>query len=313
MPRSRAATSSGLSAGTAAEATTRSAPSTLRRRARGRPGCPALGERRQVGDRAAVRAADLLARAPAAATPGCASQRRPRRPGAAVATAPPGSAREWQVRRGHGFRPSARRRSACGCLSSVRGGSAVGGRSLRRAAVGAVSANRETLSISPTPIIVMQSELPPKLTNGSVTPVYGSELVTAPMLMIACQRILAVSPSASSRPNGSGARRAIRRPRQPITISSSDHRQRADQPELLADDRQDRVGVGVRQVVRLLAAHPEADAGQPAGAERDERLHRLPALPQRVGERVRGSRASARRGTAPRYDHDRRRERRRPG
>jgi hypothetical protein len=44
------------------------------------------------------------------------------------------------------------------------------------------------------------SDDPPKLTNGSGMPVIGRSPVTAAMLMTACERIIDVSPAASSLP-----------------------------------------------------------------------------------------------------------------
>ena len=65
-----------------------------------------------------------------------------------------------------------------------------------------------------------------------------------------------------------------------------EHRAAADEAELLADDREDEVGVRVRQEVPLRPAGAEADAGQAAAAERDERLRDLVARVAGVVERV---------------------------
>src|SRR6185369_2807811 len=56
-----------------------------------------------------------------------------------------------------------------------------------------------------------------------------------------------------------------------------DHGGRADEPELLADDREDHVRVRLGQEVRLLDALAEAAPEDPARAEPDDRLHRLVA------------------------------------
>jgi len=60
----------------------------------------------------------------------------------------------------------------------------------------------------------------------------------------------------------------------------------AEEAELLADDGEDHVGRGLREVVDLLDALAEPDAGEPAGAERDRRLHDLEARSLRVAPRV---------------------------
>src|SRR6185436_19309278 len=65
-----------------------------------------------------------------------------------------------------------------------------------------------------------------------------------------------------------------------------DHAGRADEPELLADDRQDHVRVRFREVVDLLDSLAEPFAEQPARAEPDLRLHDLEAAPLRVVPRV---------------------------
>src|SRR5581483_7527682 len=71
---------------------------------------------------------------------------------------------------------------------------------------------RATLSITPIAAMVMTSDEPPNDTNGRGTPVIGSMPMTAPMLMIACTTTQAVTPDATSMPNRSGARVAVRTP-----------------------------------------------------------------------------------------------------
>ena len=60
----------------------------------------------------------------------------------------------------------------------------------------------------------------------------------------------------------------------------------AEQPELLADDSQDHVGVRLGQVEDLLHRLAQADPEEPAVADRGERLNGLEARVARVGERV---------------------------
>ena len=61
------------------------------------------------------------------------------------------------------------------------------------------------------------TELPPKETNGSVTPVSGITRSTPPMITNACSAKTAVSPAASSFEKPSGAITAILKPRAAIS------------------------------------------------------------------------------------------------
>ena len=67
------------------------------------------------------------------------------------------------------------------------------------------------------PIMLISSDDPPKLTNGSGMPLVGSSPRTTLMLKNAWTAIIAVRPSARNAPKRSGARIAVRRPRQAIT------------------------------------------------------------------------------------------------
>ena len=64
----------------------------------------------------------------------------------------------------------------------------------------------------PTAAKLMTRLEPPADTNGSGMPVTGISPTTTPMLMNAWRQIQAVIPAASSAPNVSGARRAVRMP-----------------------------------------------------------------------------------------------------
>ena len=99
----------------------------------------------------------------------------------------------------------------------------------------------------PAATMVMTSEDPPKEMNGSGIPVTGSSPITAPTLMKVSAAIQATSPTPSRVPKRSGARAAARRPNQHSATSRAEHRHRADDAELLADHREDEVGVGVGQ------------------------------------------------------------------
>lgn len=58
----------------------------------------------------------------------------------------------------------------------------------------------------------MMSDEPPSLMKGSVMPVTGTSATTTAMLMKACRHSHPVMPAASSAPNVSGARSAVRTP-----------------------------------------------------------------------------------------------------
>ena len=89
------------------------------------------------------------------------------------------------------------------------------------------------------------------------------------MLMNAWMQIQAVIPAASSAPNVSGAPSEVRMPEVAEGEEQHDHEAGAEQPELLADDREDEVVRGVGQ---------EQPAGQPALAEaRARRRRRAPS------------------------------------
>ena len=105
----------------------------------------------------------------------------------------------------------------------------------------------------------------------------GSSPTTAPMLITACPTIHAVMPAASSMPKRSGARSATRTPTTAKPDEQPEHEQAADEAELLADDREDEVGVRVREEAHFARPAPRPTPVQPAAAERDQRLRDLVA------------------------------------
>ena len=72
--------------------------------------------------------------------------------------------------------------------------------------------SREIDSSTPTAAKLIVSDDPPALMNGSVMPVTGTSATTTAMLMKAWMHSQAVMPAASSAPNVSGARIAVRMP-----------------------------------------------------------------------------------------------------
>ena len=67
-------------------------------------------------------------------------------------------------------------------------------------------------SRTPAAAKLTSSDEPPALMNGSVMPVTGRRATTTAMLMKAWKHSQAVIPAASSAPNVSGARSAVRMP-----------------------------------------------------------------------------------------------------
>ena len=88
------------------------------------------------------------------------------------------------------------------------------------------------------------------------------------MLKNAWNATIVVRPIARNAPNRSGARTAVRRPRQAMTQKQASTTRRADQPELLADHGVDEVVVRLGQVEQLLHAAHQPAAEDAAGARR---------------------------------------------
>ena len=95
---------------------------------------------------------------------------------------------------------------------------------------------------------------------------------------------MVVMPSARYRPNSSGASTVVRRPRQKITTNPARTATVPISPSLLADDRQDEIGMGFRQIEQFLLAFTQAQAPWAAGADG---YFRLLALIARVLRRQR--------------------------
>ena len=81
---------------------------------------------------------------------------------------------------------------------------------------------------------------------------------------------IVVMPNASSAREASACRRAMRNPRAATSGEERQHDERAEQPELLADHREDEVGVRLGQVEHLLLALPRGRRRRGRRAEGDE-------------------------------------------
>ena len=106
------------------------------------------------------------------------------------------------------------------------------------------------------------------------------------MLKNACTAIIVVRPSATNEPNVSSARIEMRRPAPRDHAEAEQDAGGADEPELLADDRVDEVGVRLGQVEQLLHAGHQPAAEDAAGADGDQRLDDLEAVAERIGPRI---------------------------
>ena len=105
--------------------------------------------------------------------------------------------------------------------------------------------------------MVTTSDEPPEETNGSGTPVIGRRPMTAPMLTNAWTTNQAVMPDGQQHAEAVGGAQGGADAEDAERDEQADDHDGADQAELLADDGEDEVGVGVGQ---------EAPLG-PAGAE----------------------------------------------
>ena len=144
----------------------------------------------------------------------------------------------------------------------------------------------ETERTRPAASRLVTSEDPPADTNGSGSPVVGRVAVATLKFRKACSAIVRVAPTPRSRPKRSGARLDTIRPRTVKSRKASTSSPAPRKAQLLADDREDEVGVRLGEVEQLLAARGEAHAGHSAAAERDERLAQLEAVAQRIAEGV---------------------------
>ncbi len=133
---------------------------------------------------------------------------------------------------------------------------------------------------------LMVSADPPALMNGSGMPVTGRSAVTTIMLTKAWAMSHVVMP------HGEQPGERVRRiDGDPVALvgdddEQGDDRERADKTPLLADDREDEVRRGRRQIEELLAALTEPKAGDPSQGERHQRLDRVVPGVERVAERV---------------------------
>ena len=142
------------------------------------------------------------------------------------------------------------------------------------------------LSRIPTPARTTTRLVPPRLTSGSGTPVNGTTLSVAPMLMNAWPTIRLAMPTASSLPKSSRHEQRDPEGGPGQEHVEADEDEQADQAELLADDGRDHVGRLVGQEAELLHRVAEADPEDPPRGDRQQGLRGLEAAGLGVGPRV---------------------------
>ena len=98
----------------------------------------------------------------------------------------------------------------------------------------------------------------------------------------------ATRPTASRPPNRWGDRVAARMPNQTKAPSRSQDQGGADEAQLLADDREDEVGLGIGEEPPLRLPTAETGPDEVARAQADQRLHHLVARPELRGRTGRG-------------------------
>ena len=158
------------------------------------------------------------------------------------------------------------------------------GRAHRATDVGRIC--RPMLASTPAENIVVTSAVPPNDTNGSGMPGDREQPDDRADVDHGLPDDAHRDPGGEQRAEAVGGAQRHPDPEDREADEERDHEQPADQPELLADDREDEVGVRVREEVPLRPARAEADAGEPAAADRDERLRDLVSGVGLVGERM---------------------------
>ena len=150
------------------------------------------------------------------------------------------------------------------------------GRARRGRALGA-SGSQATESTTPIANSVVSSAVPPAETSGSGTPRTGKTPSTTPILTHAWPTTQTSTAAVTALANGCALRAA------PVAgdrehDEEADHDDRADEAELLADDREDEVVVGRGQPRPLRRRVAEPHAEDPAVRERERAVLDLPAV-----------------------------------
>ena len=140
---------------------------------------------------------------------------------------------------------------------------------------------------TPAAAMVITSDEPPKEMNGSGIPVTGSTPTTAPMLISVSAADPGHEPEREQRAEAVGRLRGRPDPEPHEAAEEDEHQSGPDDAELLADDREDEVGVRVGQEAPLCLPAAEPGAEEVARPEPDQRLDDLVARARAVGRRDR--------------------------
>ena len=149
----------------------------------------------------------------------------------------------------------------------------------------------------PAAAIDTSSDEPPNDTNGSVRPVSGMMPTTPPTLISVWHTIQAVMPAGEQCPEAVGCPGGDAHAEPGEDEEQEQHDGHPGEAELLGDDGEDEVGVGLGEVTPLRLAGAEPDAGEPTGGDADERLPHLEALVLLVGGEVEERRPAVGAGT----------------
>ena len=118
--------------------------------------------------------------------------------------------------------------------------------------------------------------------NGSGMPLVGSKPITTLRLIRAWPTIMVVMPMRQIFAELVGGFHGGDKAAPAVNREKREDDDRADEAEFFADDGVDEIGVRFGQEEKFLAAFHQADAGQAAGANGDERLQQLKASALRV-------------------------------
>ncbi len=143
-----------------------------------------------------------------------------------------------------------------------------------------------TLAITPTPASVTTSAVPPNERNGSGHAGDRQEPGDGPQVHERLQPDPAGDPGGQEPAERIGGVHRDTDAGEEQDAEQRQDREGADQAELLPEDGEHEVAVGVGQVVPLLATVAEADAEPSARAERDQSLTQLPPGAARIELRV---------------------------
>ena len=130
--------------------------------------------------------------------------------------------------------------------------------------------------------MLMRSDEPPALTNGSGIPFVGSKPENDADVEERLERDHRRQAESDEGPESIGRAHRSAQAAPGDHAETGHHHRRTNQAELFGDDAEDEVVVRLREVEQLLEAVHQAAAGDAAGGDRDHRLDHLVAVTERV-------------------------------